>query len=365
MFDDELGSDESLDLKANGAAARYQGSVWRPQIARKLIARARLIWAWARVTVFPRYGWKSAFSMLLITAGRLGDAASFVAATHILAWAFREGAGDGQLDRYLTWAAVSFAGLVGLGSILGYLGSRLAVKTVLAYESSCLVEGVSILHAYKQDDKPLPDSEAVRITKQAPRMMARSLLQLVHLCTSLVLMLTGFVVCVGLFPEMIVIIAGVLIVLSPLYILSAVYSTDVGHRIAINSSGYAGSTKAFQKKWINAKVFKFDEALDELREDMGYRDFHAAYGQRLTLSARNHLLSSLTLAATIGVCLLWIAKEVDLNSATVTSIVSFLVFLRVFANGLAGVFNGVQTFNTFIPFYLLYLKRDPRFIPWR
>jgi hypothetical protein len=357
---DPFDLDEDEEVKST-AKSSYHNSVWRPQIAKRLVERFHLVWTWLRLTILPKYGVRAVASMLLITAGRLGDAASFVVAIHILSKALSADQSFSDIQGPVMWAAAALTCTIAAASAMNFVGYKLAIRLVLLYENDCFAQGVGILRQRQASGSPLSPTEAATITKQAPRMMSRSFLQIINLCTSGALMVAGLAVCAKLFPGLTAVIMLALTVLSPLYVLAALYSTNIGHRIVLYGPGFQQTKKRMEKKWIASKSYEYDDALSEIGKDDEYNSFHEAYGARLALSARNHLLSSLTLAVTICVSLFWLVSETELSPANVTGVISFLVFLRVFANGLSGVFNGIQNLNTFIPFYLLYLRYDDRF----
>lgn len=339
----------------------YQGAKWRSGIVRRLFARLKLIVAWLRVTVMPQYGWRVLFSMVLITSGRLLDAASFVVGVHFLSYAFSHGtSGSNDLQIGLTWAAIGIGSVIALASVLGFVGNKLAVKVALDYERSSLIEGIAIVRHHQDKHSKFLNHDIDSIVRQAPRMMARSLLQIIGACTSFVLMLAGLATCLVLFHGLTLVILLSLLLLSPLYVFAAVHSTNIGHSIRLNAAAYSTSLKQVQKKWIATKRLDRNRVLQEMEANEGYMAYRDAYGARLTLSARNHLLSNLTLAFVVALSFIWFANEIELTTKALASLISYLIALRLFASGLAGIFGGMQIINTSLPFYFLFLTRDPR-----
>jgi len=357
---DPFDPDESEQAGA-GNSGVYQGAKWRSGIVRRLFARLKLIVAWFRVTVMPQYGWRVLLSMVLITSGRLLDAASFVVGVHFLTYAFSHGiSGANDLQISLAWIAIGIGSLIVLASILGFVGSKIAVKVALDYERSSLIEGIAIVRHHQDKDSKFVNHDIDSIVRQAPRMMARSLLQIIGACTSFVLMLAGLATCIALFHGLTLIILLALLLLSPLYIYAAIHSTNIGHSIRLNATAYSTSLRKVQRKWTATKELDRDRILQEMETNEGYRAYRDAYGARLTLSARNHLVSNLTLAFVMALSFTWFANEIDLTTKALASLISYLISLRVFASGLAGIFSGMQVINTSLPFYILFLTRDPR-----
>ncbi|MXQ12886.1 ABC transporter ATP-binding protein [Microvirga makkahensis] len=358
---DDLEADELEETKA-GAKSGQTFANWRPKIGKRLVDRLRLLAAWLRITILPQFGRRILFSIILTTSGRLADAASFVVGIHILTHSLS----DSQLDptaiqEGLIWAAIGLAGVLAVGSGLGYLGNRLAAKVVLEYEMTCVVDSLSIVRHYQDNNAALPQGEIANITKQAPRVMSRSLLNVMNASTACVLTVAGLATCAKLFPALTIIVLLSLVLLSPFYIYAAVHSTNIGHRIRIYAPGYGITMKRLQSRWLSKKQ-SFDEGkiLQEVRGDPDYRHYFEAYRERMTLSARNHFLSSITLAFVIAVSFLWIANDVELNPKSIATVVSYLVALRLFSHGLAGIFHGIQGVNSTLPLYLTFLLRDPR-----
>jgi ABC-type multidrug transport system fused ATPase/permease subunit len=353
---------ELEDEAKKGIYSSYRSANWRPKIGKRLFERVKLISAWIRLTVLPHYGRRAFASMLMITLGRLADAASFVAGTLILMSALSSGnISHEQVQQGLIWAAASVAGILAVGSLLNYFGSQLSVRLALAYESACLADGLGIIRHYQGTPLELTKEEVHSITRQAPRAMARSVTQIINLCTSMVLTTAGLAICFSVFPALTAIVLLSLVLLSPLYLVAALHSTNIGHSVRQSTPAHGATMRRFLGKWLSAPIFDRDEAMNEIRRDRDYNAYQNAYGARLTLSARNHALSSVTLAFVVTLSFVWIANEVEINAGSIAAIVSYLVSLRLFAHGLASVFNGIQTMNTLLPFYLLYLTRDPRF----
>ncbi|WP_414471766.1 hypothetical protein [Microvirga sp. M2] len=357
---DELDEDE--DLKGGETAPRYAVSHWRPQIVRRVLERAKLLTAWLWLTVWPLYGWRSIVSMALITCGRLADAASFVVGMHILTRSLTHGGfPSDDLQSSLTWAVAGIAGILLIASTLSYIGSKLAVQIVLAYEKTSLVEGLAIAHQCRLNKTKITKQERASITRQAPRMMARNLLHVINGGTSGVMMISGALTCLVLFPALTGLLMLSLVMLSPLYILAALHGTNIGHSIRSSSSAYSEMIKQLESKWLKSSMFDRREAQTEIESDLGYNDFINMYGARLKLSARNHLLSNLTLAFVLSLSSIWFINEIELTAKSVTVVVSYIIALRLFAHGLAGVFHALQSINTTLPFCLAFLMRDPRF----
>ena len=353
--------DEDEDLKSVPSPS-YKVSHWRPQIARRLLERAKLLMAWLWLTVWPYFGWRSLLSMVLITCGKLADAASFVVGVHILTRSLSPG-GDpsSSLQSGLTWAVVGIAGILLIASTLSYLGSKLAVQIVLAYEKKSLVEGLAIAHYCQANKVKLTKQERASITRQAPRMMARSLLHIINGGTSFVMMWAGFLTCLVLFPILTGIIIFSLILLSPLYILAALHGTNIGHSIRMNSSAFGEMMRRLENKWLKRANFCRQEVMSEIESDQGYGGFTNVYGSRLRLSARNHLLGNLTLAFVLSLSFIWFINEIELTAKSIAIVVSYIIALRLFAHGLAGGFQALQSINTVLPFCLAFLMNDPRF----
>lgn len=352
---------DELEQAGAGKPGVYQGAKWRSGIVRRLFARLKLIVAWFCVTVMPQYGWRVLLSMVLITLGRLLDAASFVVGVHLLTYTFSHGASEPNgLQISLAWIAIGIGILIALASILSFVGNKLAVKVALDYERSSLIEGIAIVRHHQDNDSKFLKHDIDSIVRQAPRMMARSLLQIIGACTSFVLMLAGLATCVVLFPGLTLIILLTLLLLSPLYVFAAIHSTNIGHSIRLNAAAYSTSLRQVQRKWISTKKLDRGRVLEEMEANEGYKAYRDAYSARLTLSARNHLVSNLTLAFVVALSFIWFANEIDLTAKALASLISYLISLRVFASGLAGIFSGVQIINTSLPFYILFLTRDPR-----
>lgn len=360
MMDDfEL---NELEAGARRPASSFKRTNWRPQITMRLLQRVRLIAAWIYVTVLPRFWWRVLASMILITGGRLADAASFIVGVHIITRAASaESVGTGELQQGLIWAAIAIASIILIASALGYLGNSLAAKLALKYQRLCLAEGLAIVRHYRERKSELPPDEVRSVTRQAPRMMARSLLQVIGACTSLIMLMSGLIGCVFLFPALTGIILLCLILISPLYVVAALHSTNIGHSIRMSSPAHGMAIRQIEKKWAKAKVFSKDEILKDLDGSQAYNEFNDAYRARLTLSAWNSLLSNLTLALITALATIWIALEVEITAESIATIVSYLIALRLFGQGLAGIFSSIQTINTLLPFYLKFLMRDPRF----
>lgn len=353
--------EDDLEDNPNAKPAVFRSAKWRSGIAKRLYGRVVLILKWLRFTVLPRYGWRSIFCMALVSAGRLADAASFVVGVHVLTGMFsNNAAGSNAPQGGLVWAALAIGGTIMIASILGYLGSRLSVKTILDYQDACFVESLAILRHNREAGVELSKVEMDSITKHAPRMMARSLMQIIGACTSLILMTVGLVTCITLFPGLTVLVLTSLLLLSPLYVLASLHSTNIGHSIRLNSSLYSRSVKLIQAKWLRAEDFDRGQATEDIKQDVGYNAFRDAYDARLTLPARNHFLGNMTLAFVIALSFIWFAGKVDLNAKSITQLVSYLIALRLFAHGLTGIFSGVQVINTSLPFFLNFLNRDPR-----
>lgn len=344
------------------AQSNYSNRAWRSRIALRIWQRIKLIVVWFRLTILPNFGWRVLGSMIFITVGRLADAASFVLGIFILThlkierFAFLD-----SFEGKLVLAAIAIASVMIFGSVLGYIGHRSAVRLGLDYQSACLADGIAIIRYHKDKGTDLPTAEALGITRQAPRMMARSLLQVINLCTSVVMMATGFVVCVSVFPVLTAIVLLALMVLGPIYIVAAAHGTNIGHNIRLMTPGYRNSIKTIQKKWLDASFFRKEEIIEDLKSDENYQAYQHVFGARLNLSTWNHILSNMTLAFVISLSLGWFAYKVEPNAKSIAALVSYLISLRLFAHGLAGIFSGIQSINTFIPSYLLFLRRDPRF----
>ncbi len=362
---DEFEVDEVTEPKG-GAQPPHTFSSWRPKIGKRLLERLKLLAAWLRITVLPHYGWRAFFSIVLITGGRLADAASFVVGIHILTRSLPDGnMGVAGLQSGLAWAAASLAGILAVASILGYIGSSLAAKLVLDYESTCIVDAMSIVRHHQDNGVDLSQVEATNITRQAPRIMSRSLLHIINACTACVLTLIGLVACTKIFPALTAIVLFSLLLMSPLYIFATIHSTNTGHRIRLSTPGYALTMARLQKRWLSQQqTFDQSRIIRELQRDSDFIAYLDAYRARLTLPARNALLSSLTLAFVVALSFVWIANEVELSTRSITAVVSYLVFLRLFAHGLAGIFHGLQSINASLPLYLLFLTRDPRLAKW-
>lgn len=359
---DPFEEDDDLDDTQNLKPVVYRTAKWRSEITRRLYGRIKLILKWLRFTVLPHYGWRAFFSMVLIAAGRLTDAASFVVGVHVLTRMFSQHAESGEPQLGLVWAALAIGGTIMLASILGYVGSRLSVKTILDYQDACFVEGLAIIRHNRDAGVKLSKTEMDSITRHAPRMMSRSLLQIIGACTSLVLMTVGLVTCVSLFPGLTALVITSLLLLSPLYVLASLHSTNIGHSIRLNASLYSRSVKLIESKWLRADNFDSMKAAQDIKQDEGYNLYRDAYDARLILPARNHLLGNMTLAFVVALSFVWFAGKVDLNAKSVTQLVSYLISLRLFAHGLTGIFSGVQVINTSMPFFLTFLERDPRLV---
>ncbi len=340
----------------------YKVARWRPKIGRRLLDRAQLIAAWLRITVLPRYGWRALISMVLITGGRLADAASFVVGIHILTRSLSAGnIASNEIQVALIGAAFGLAGVLALGSSLGYIGNKLAAKLVLDYEGTCLAEGLSIVRYHRDKGLEMSPLEITNVVNRAPQRMSRSLLYIINACTAFVLLLIGLAVCIKLFPMLTVIVLLSLIMISPFYILAAVHGTNIGHSIRLNAPGYGQMLRRLQQKWLSEIKFDSEQLVEEIQNDTSYSAYREAYRARLELPARNNLLSSLTLSLVVAVSFIWIANEVELSASSVAGIVSYLVALRLFAHGLSGIFQGVQNINTSLPLFFVFLTRDPRF----
>lgn len=358
---DDVELDE-LDQVEGKSRSPYKASHWRDKVAKRLLARAQLIWSWLWITVIPQYGWRALFSMALITAGRLADAASFVVGTHIVTRSLSQAdAASSGFQGGLTLAAFAMAGILSVSSILGYIGYKLAVKITLDYEQEGIVDAFKIVRRLREQGQVLSGTEENNLVRQAPRMMSRAVLFIMNACTSVVLTLSGLAACIGIFPWLTLLVLLSLIAVSPAYIWAAIHSTNIGHGIRTNDPVFTETLKRFKDKWFNSETFDPRAFKDEIFRDEGYVAYHSTYLARLTLSARNHLISSLTLAFVIGLSFVWIAHEVELSAKSVASIISFLVSLRLFAHGLAGIFQGIQSLNTTLPFFLSFLMHDPRF----
>jgi hypothetical protein len=300
--------------------------------------------------------------MVLITAGRLADAASFVVGIHILTRLLAEGnLPPSSVQEAITWAAVGLAGVLALGSTLGYIGSKLAARFVVDYESACLVEGIAVIRHHQESGLELSGIEASNITKKAPQMMSRSMLYVINACTAFVLTIIGLLVCVKIFPVLTIVVLLTLILMSPLYVFAAVHSTNIGHSIRINAPAHGQTLRRIQHKWLSEAKFDQGRLNEEVQSGIACNAYREAYRARLALPARNNLLSSLTLAFVVAISFVWIANEVELRGSAIAIVVSYLVALRLFAHGLSGIFHSIQSINTSFPLFLTFLIRDPRF----
>ncbi|MEZ0171824.1 hypothetical protein [Microvirga sp. TS319] len=357
---DEFETDD-LDDDVAGKRSGFERRSWRPQIGKRLLNRIRLITSWLLVTVLPQYGWRCLGGMMLITAGRLTDAASFIVGTHILTQSLSHGTeAYSGFQSGLTLAAIGMAGVLTIGSLLSFLGSKVAVGISMDYENASLVQGMTIVASQQGASHKLSRQDTVNLTRQAPRIMSRSLWNIIHACTSLFMMLAGFVTCMVVFPVLTMLVILVLVLLSPIYIYAAVHSTNIGHHMRAVTAGYSASLTRLEKKWLNVERIDAPSALEEIRNDSKYNDYQSAHRARLILSSWNHLLSNLTLAIVIALSFVWIGNNVELTTRSIASVVSYLVALRLFAHGFGGIFHGMQTINASLPYFLLFLTHDPR-----
>jgi hypothetical protein len=358
---DDIDLNEPAEVSKSAPPA-FQNAGLRPRIAKRLWERIGLIVTWFRITVLPQYGSRVLASMALITCGRLGDSASFLVGTHILTGSIsRSDAALHGLRAGLVEAAISMAGILAGASILGYAGSKLASRLVLEYEDACLVQGLELIRHHENSQLRLTYQERSNITRQAPRTMSRSLLYVINACTSLAMMLIGLMACLTLFPGLTAIVVVSLVLISPFYVLAAVHSTNIGHSIRLSTPGYLAFIRALEKKSLSSDDFDQKQILEEIQGSSDYTALQRAYRERLALPARNHLLSSLTLAFILALSFVWLGGEVEASPQSLTAMVMYLVSLRLFAHGLAGIFHGIQIVNTSLSFYLLFLTRDPRF----
>jgi hypothetical protein len=350
---DDDGFDVVGEVRTQG-----QPRLWRAQMRQRLLSRLRLIYWWVRGTILPHFGGRAAGAASLIALGKLADAASFIVATHILTagHSLRE---FSQIDIHtsLIWAAAALAFGLLLGNAASYIGTKLAVTISLAYERECLVYGAYIAHTHA---KRLTPAELQSLTKQAPRLMGRALFQMINLGTSAALAVAGLVVCLFTLPFVMLLAGAVGALSSPVFIAAAVHSTNVGHSLRGKASPFSASLARMRTKWLNAPSFDFEEARRDVRSDDDYNAYLNSYGDRLLLSARSRVLSSAFFALIVGVSLFWLSGSIDAAALSVPTIVTFLVFLKIFAHGLAGVFNGVQILNASLPFFLRFLQEDAR-----
>jgi ABC-type multidrug transport system fused ATPase/permease subunit len=356
MMDEDDFSRETSGEKSS----TYKDSLWRPQITGRLLARAKLLLLWLRRTVWPKFGLRVLIATVVTTCGSVLEAASFFFAAHSMTTAFSQEGGVMDTQSHLATAGLILVGLVGLASLTGYFGYRYAVRIVLDYETDTTVEGMSILQYCKQHNIELTEDDSQGLVRTAPRMMSRTLLQIINLGTSFIIMCAGFFVCFLIFPALVGLISLALLMISPLYVVAAIRSTGIGHRVRIYGREFGRATKRALEASSKEPNFDAEAIAARLKADSDYVNFHRAYGDRLTLASTNRLLTSLTFSVTVVIAFAWIMLALDLNGSTVGRIIGFFVFLRLFAKGLTGVFNGFQVINTFIPFYLTFLKHYPR-----
>lgn len=332
--------------------------MWRAQMWQRLLSRVWLIYAWVRGTILPNFGARAAGAASLVILGKVADAASFVAATHILTAGYLgRDSSSTDVNASLIWAAAVFAVGLLLGNAASYVGTRLAVNVSLEYERESFVHGAYIARRL-HESLSSPQSQA--LTKQAPRLMGRSLFQIIHLGTSAALATVGFLVCFYTLPAMMLLSGAIGLLLSPLFVAAAVHSTNIGHSLRGKASQFSASVTRMRTKWLDAPSFDFEEALRDVRSDSDYNAYLNSYGDRLLLSARSRVLSSALFLVIVGVSLGWLAGSMGADALSVSTIVTFLVFLRIFVHGLAGVFNGVQVLNASLPFFLKFLQEDAR-----
>lgn len=360
---DDIDFDEADEIGEGAGPVRksvYKSARWRPQIAKRLRQRVGLIFAWLRITVLPQYGWRILGSMILISCGKLGEAASFVTGTHFLTRSLSQADGAGYgVQGAIAGAALAMGGILAVASILSYFGHKLAAGLVLTYEDNCLVRALEIIRHHEQSHQKLSKAEVANVIQQAPRTMSRSLMYIINACTSLGMMLVGLGTCMYLFPGLTAAILLSLAVISPAYVFAAIHSTNIGHSIRLGTAGYTALIKGL-RRWIPSVEFDRHEIEQEIRADMQYNAYQNAYRARLALPALNQLLSNLTLAFVLALSLMWISSKIDFSPRSIAAMVSYLVSLRLFAHGLGGIFHGIQSVNASLPFYLLFLDRDPR-----
>ena len=331
------------------------------RLSRRLLDRLDLIRSWVATTFLPRY-WKQAIlAMLLITTGKSLEMAGFIGAVQIVSHSIAP-----QTPLPLSLSSSLLVGgmivclVILLAAFSGYRGQRLAVETVNDYESISFANAIHNIRLQREPGFEIPDKEAKEIMMQAPRFMARGMLQIMNSATATLLVFIGFIGCLVIYPKLTLIIGLLLIVCSPVYVLAAAHGTTVGQKMRQASDDFGKTKKQLSKKWLASDHFDTASAHREVLGNKNYVRFLNAYGKRLILSPQSQLIGSLTFSICLLIGFVWVGMRYQLNSNTLSTFIIYIIFLRVFFSGIVSVFSSVQMLNSFIPYFIRYLMLDPR-----
>ena len=326
-------------------------AVHRP-LGRRLFNRLHLIRSWVVTTFLPRYWRQAILAMWLITVGKSLEMAGFVGAVQIVSHAI-----DPQSPMPLSLHSSLLVGgaivclVILIAAFSGYRGQRLAVETVNDYESISFANAIHNIRLQRGPGFEIPEKEATEIMMQAPRFMARGMLQIMNSATATLLVVIGFIGCLVIYPKLTLIIGLLLMFCSPVYVLAAAHGTTVGQKMRQASQDFGKTKKQLSKKWLTSDHFNTAAAHREVLGNKSYVRFLNAYGKRLILSPQSQLIGSLTFSICLLIGFFWVGMRYQLNSNTLSTFIIYLIFLRVFFSGLVSVFSSVQMLNSVHPVF--------------
>ncbi len=331
------------------------------ELPKRFVARLDLLWRWMTRVVLPGW-WKPLFAAsILKTIGALAEAASFLVAAQLLIdWASIEAAVPSIIHHPLVIGGALLIGLLLFGALCAYLSDRIAVRMSLDFETTAFAAAPGILKFRPLSSLVLTDQQVKDFYMSAPRTMARTLMQTVGAGSSSVLIVTGAFVCAGTYPALTGILAVLLVVTAPIYVLHARHSTRVGHRFREAGRAHSAAKKDLMGGWMAGDAADVAGHKAEAIASPGYSVMMDAYGERLTISPISHLIVNALLGVSILVSLIWIGLNVRIDTDSIGRLIVYLVFLRVFFTGLRSVMSASQIVASFVPNFLLYLLLDPR-----
>ena len=311
--------------------------------------------------MIPEYGNRFASGMLLRTVGALMDAASFVVAAQLLInWTAIEQNLPTAFDIPIFLGGTVLFLLLAVGGVCTFFGERISIRMALDFETSSLSSAIVWVQALERRGKCLDSQQKRDLFFSAPRFMARTVLQLVGVGSSIALVIAGVVVCSAIDLGLSGMIGLIIILSSPVFVYQALHSTRVGHMFRETAPNYMIAKKKILADGLNSDLVEREQLLSELRENSQYTSFLEAYGRRLFISPATRLAVSVVMALCVIMSLIIIGNSWELDQDGITLLVVYIVALRTLFAGASSILNALQITASFVPNFLLYLSLDPR-----
>ncbi|MGI9327765.1 MAG: hypothetical protein ACR2PZ_21285 [Pseudomonadales bacterium] len=267
----------------------------------------------------------------------------------------------GALNDFLIQIPCLIFVMLGLSALLSYRARDVSVRAMIAHELHCIRELVETIHRIGYLPTELTQADIVRLASKDIRQYGRLVDALLDACLPIAFFVAALGVLFYLAPLMTIAVFGLIFSFLVIFYRMSRSVTRLGIELEESAKPDIGARKrAIETGLVSYNDEKtLDSTLQAAQSDPDINDFLKIYAERLRISFKAILVSSLFLAILIPAVLFFLGRELSEGRNVVADVLIYVValnFCLVQVRSMSAVVTKIRVFQPFAERYVAFVE---------